>query len=288
MTLAAARQPGAFGRRLRAAVAAHGPLCVGIDPSRELLEAWGLDDDASGVEAFARRCIETVRGAVPAVKLNAAFFERHGPDGMAVLARALRDARQAGLIAIADAKRSDIGNTMVQYAQAWLSEAGPFGSDALTVVPYFGIEAFDPLVELAEANGRGIFVVVRSSNPGGRLVQTSVVEVSRDAQHTDPGSTSLEELLLDELSRRSNALGAVIGVLAGGHPLRLPSDGFYLAPGVGAQGATPGDLARAFADAPSNAVLVNLSRSLLRAGPDPGALRAALQRAHDEIAPALR
>ena len=109
-----------FGARVAAAVARTGPLCAGIDPSPELLGAWGLSDDGAGLRQFGLRCVEAFAGVVPVVKPQVAFFERRGSAGVAALETLLEEARTAGLLVIADAKRGDIGSTMEAYARAWL------------------------------------------------------------------------------------------------------------------------------------------------------------------------
>src|SRR5665213_1191033 len=101
-----------FGAKVATAVARTGPLCAGIDPSGELLRAWGLSDDAAGLRQFGLRCIEAFAGVVPVVKPQVAFFERCGSAGLAALESVLEEARSAGLLVIADAKRGDIGSTM--------------------------------------------------------------------------------------------------------------------------------------------------------------------------------
>ena len=137
-------------------MAATGPLCAGIDPSPALLEQWGLPDSADGLRTFGLRCVEAFAGAVPVVKPQVAFFERHGSAGLAALESVLAAARQAGLLVIADAKRGDIGTTMDAYASAWLDPDSPLCADAVTVHPYLGIGALRPAFDLAAAAGRGV------------------------------------------------------------------------------------------------------------------------------------
>src|SRR3954468_15725552 len=114
--------PGSFGERLRAAMDRCGQLCVGIDPHPGLLAAWGLNDDAAGLERFSLTVLEAVGEQVAALKPQVALFERHGSRGLAVLERVLAEAAAAPVLAIADAKRGDIGSTMAAYADAWLRD----------------------------------------------------------------------------------------------------------------------------------------------------------------------
>ena len=159
------------GRRLAAAMAAAGPLCLGIDPHPSLLQAWGLPDTAAGLESFGLTALEAAAGdgaaRVAAVKPQVALFERHGSAGLAVLERLLAEARDAGVLTIADAKRGDIGSTMDGYAAAWLDDASPLAADAVTLSPYLGYGTLTASIERAAAAGRGVFVLARTSNPEG-------------------------------------------------------------------------------------------------------------------------
>src|SRR6201996_2516195 len=197
-----------FGDRVAAAVAATGPLCAGIDPSSALLAAWGLRDDASGLRAFCTACVEGFADAVSVVKPQVAFFERHGSAGMAELERLIAEATAAGLIVIADAKRGDIDSTAAAYADAWLGDGSPLAGDAVTVHPYLGLGALAPLVHLAAANGRGVLVVARSSNPEGRGLQQALTA----------GGSAVEDMLLAEiagLNRSPEVLAGTVGAVVG-------------------------------------------------------------------------
>jgi orotidine-5'-phosphate decarboxylase len=276
-----------FGRRVIQAVARHGPLCAGIDPSADLLARWGLADDATGLRVFVDRCVEAFDGEVGVIKPQVAFFERHGAAGMAVFEHLRAVAADAGLFLIADAKRADIGNTMEAYAEAWLGPASPFRGDAVTAVAYLGLGTLEPFFELARTQGRGVIVVVRSSNPDGRLLQTARTEHGR--------GPAAEDALLAEISRRngpdglaSASVGAVVGATTDASEFPLARmGGPILAPGVGAQGATAADVKRRFGDCPPGSVLPSASRSLLEAGPDVGALADAARRLQAEMVDAL-
>ena len=262
-----------FGVRVAEAVGSLGPLCVGVDPSGTLLGEWGLPDDASGLREFASRCLEAFAGAVPVLKPQVAFFERHGAAGIGVLQELL-----------ADAKRGDIDSTSAAYADAWLGDGSPLAADAVTVNPYLGLGALRPMTTLAVATGRGVVVVVRSSNPEGRLVQEA----------TTATGESVEDALLAEVAALNAAEGAAVGsvgVVIGATLEPSAFDlsglgGIVLAPGVGAQGAGPGDVARLFGGCPEGTVLPNVSRSVLAHGPDVAGLRAAAVQARDGIAAA--
>ena len=271
-----------FGDRVAAAVRATGPLCAGIDPSASLLASWGLTDDATGLGAFCRTCVEAFAGAVPVIKPQVAFFERHGSSGMAQLERLVADATAAGLIVIADAKRGDIDSTAEAYADAWLGDTSPLAVDAVTAHPYLGLGALAPLVRLAARNGRGVLVVARSSNPEGRGLQQAV---------TSTGA-AVEDMLLAEVAALNGSpevpagtVGAVIGATLEPSNFALSQlGGVILAPGLGAQGAGPADVAKRFAGCRPGSVLPSSSRGLLSAGPDPVALRRSAQSLARELA----
>ena len=274
-----------FGDRVAVAVDRLGPLCAGIDPSADLLAAWGLTDDVSGLRSFCRICVEAFGGVVPVIKPQVAFFERHGSAGLAELERLLVDARDAGLLVLADAKRGDIDSTAAAYADAWLGRGSPLAADAVTVHPYLGLAALAPLIALAARNGRGVIVVTRSSNPEGRPLQEAVTR----------SGVSVEESLLAEIAAwnrsegiPSGTVGAVVGATLprSVFPLSLLG-GVILAPGLGAQGASTNDVAERFAGCGPGSVIASTSRSLLRAGPDPADLAQAAADLAKELAAVL-
>nr|WP_206037531.1 orotidine-5'-phosphate decarboxylase [Rhodococcus sp. HNM0569] len=265
---------------MRAAVAARGRLCVGIDPHPTLLERWGLPVSAAGVDAFARTCVEAFAGEVAVVKPQVAFFEAYGSAGYAALERAFAALRDAGILVVADAKRGDIGSTMAAYADAWLGETSPLRADAVTVSPYLGFGALEPALDAATASGGGVFVLARTSNPEGAGLQTARVE---------SGRTTAQEVV-DAAAARNEAQRDLAGLVVGatrGHGLDLSNfTGPILAPGLGAQGATPADLASVF-EGDRKLLLPNASRSVLHAGPEVGALRDAAATLRDEVETAL-
>jgi orotidine-5'-phosphate decarboxylase len=254
-----------------------GSLCAGIDPNVKMLERWGLPDSAEGARAFALAHLDALAGQVAIMKPNVAFFEQYGSAGLAALETFVSVARSAGVLTLLDAKRGDIASTNEAYARAWVTRDSPLAGDAVTVSPLLGIGALAPMIDAAEAHGRGVFIVVRTSNPEGREVQLS----------RRPDGRTLEATLLEDATRRGDAVGAVIGLRAGANPLSLPEDSFYLAPGVGSQGAGWADLTAQFAGMASTPVVVNLSRSLASAGPDPRALADTAARAQEQIARGL-
>jgi orotidine-5'-phosphate decarboxylase len=260
-----------FAARFAAAASRWGPLVWGLDPSGALLETWGVGDCADGLDRFADVMLEAAVGTVGLVKPQSAFYERHGWRGIRTLQRLLADARSAGLLAILDVKRGDVGTTNDAYAQAFLGTGAPLQADAVTVHPYLGLAAMDAFVSRAHEAGACLLVVTRSSNPEGRAIQAARGDCGR----------SVEEALLRDIGALNATLapggigpiGAVVGPAHLEPSLDLPAArALFLAPGVGAQGATCADVARTFAACPDR-VMPSASRSLLSAGPDASALR---------------
>src|SRR5882757_8832282 len=159
-----------FGERLADALAAKGPLCVGVDPHGELLTAWGLPDTIDGLHAFTRTVVDALAGRVAVVKPQSAFFERFGSRGIANLESTIRQFREAGTLILLDVKRGDIGSTMAAYASAYLDPSSPIYADAITVSPFLGFGSLRPALDLAAANGGGVFVLAMTSNPEGASV----------------------------------------------------------------------------------------------------------------------
>jgi orotidine-5'-phosphate decarboxylase len=275
-----------FGARLAEAVAAHGPLCAGIDPHAPLLADWGLPDDADGLESFGRTVVQALAGHVACVKPQVAFFERHGSRGVAALERVIADARDAGLLTIVDAKRGDIGSTMDGYAQAFVGDS-PLAGDAVTVSPYLGFGSLRPVLDLAAAHGRGVFVLALTSNPEGASVQHAVGTDGRSVARAVAEAAAVE----NSGARPFGDVGLVVGATVGSAVADLGIDldavnGPLLAPGVGAQGATAQDLQRVFGSA-RRLVLAASSREILRAGPSLAAVREAALRSADAVRTAL-
>jgi orotidine-5'-phosphate decarboxylase len=272
-----------FGKRLHDATGKRGPLCVGIDPHPGLLTRWGLTDDVAGLERFARTVVEALADRVAVVKPQSAFFERFGSRGIGILESTIRQLREAGALVLLDVKRGDIGSTMAAYASAYLDPSSSLRADAITVSPYLGVGSLQPAFDLAAANGAGVFVLALTSNPEGASVQHAVASDGRTVAQT----------VIDEISQVNAGaqplgnLGLVVGATIGrtGHDLSQVN-GPLLAPGLGAQGATPSDLRSVFGESLRN-VLPSYSREVLNAGPSVSALRDAAERAVDECRAAL-
>ncbi|MBM4392033.1 MAG: orotidine-5'-phosphate decarboxylase [Deltaproteobacteria bacterium] len=225
-----------FSERLSAAVrAADSCLCIGIDPWLDRLPGRADSTDTVAlVAAFARAVVLAAEGQVPAVKPQFAFFEQLGPPGMAVLADTCKLARERGLVVIGDAKRGDIGSTASAYASATLSPGAPFPCDALTVSPFLGPDTLDPFLEAADRHQRGLFVLLRTSNPGSHRWQGAIRDdiagwIEAENQRRGPGL---------------GPVGAVVGATKRDdlQSLRDQMPGtWFLVPGFGAQGASAAD-----------------------------------------------
>jgi orotidine-5'-phosphate decarboxylase len=268
-----------FADRLAAAVHSKGnSVCVGLDPRWESLpevirrryDNGSLRAVAQAFEDFCTRVLDIVAPLVAVLKPQSAFFEACGPDGLAVLQRLLTRARQQGLITILDSKRNDIAATATAYADAAFAGVTAGGqlhsvwdADALTVNPYLGRDAIEPFLQSARRSGRGVFVLVRTSNPGAGQFQDLRCEGKPLFRHVAAavGSWSRENLGRCGFGD----VGAVVGAT---HPEELAvvrrdlPEAIFLVPGFGAQGATASDTAAAFRDDGLGAV-VNSSRGIL-------------------------
>ncbi|MFR9750195.1 orotidine-5'-phosphate decarboxylase [Nocardia sp. 004] len=267
-----------FGSRLRHAMRHFGPVCVGIDPHPELLRSWGLTEDAEGLERFAEICVEAFDGRVALVKPQVAFFEAYGCGGIAVLERTIEVLRASGTLVLADAKRGDIGSTMAAYARTWLAD-GPLGSDAVTVSPYLGFGALAPALDLAEAEHRGVFVLAATSNPEGALVQRAVAADGRTV-----AQTMVDEAAARNAGAQFGSVGVVVGATLTEAPDLSALNGPILMPGVGAQGGAPETVRDLVPESVLRNVVPNVSREVLREGPDIPALRARVHAMQDAFA----
>lgn len=258
-----------FGSRLHHAMGKRGPLCVGIDPHPGLLQAWGLPDTPEGVRIFSTTVTQALAGQVAAVKPQAAFYERHGHQGMKILEEVIDQCQKSDLLCIVDAKRGDIGSTMDGYADAYLTEGSAFAGDAVTLSPFLGVGSLRASVERALENDRGVFILALTSNPDGPDVQHSTndagvsvaAQVARFAQSFNATTT-------DPLGSVGLVVGATIGSAASKLGINLEDvNGPLLAPGIGAQGGKVTDLPVTFGKAVKN-VVVSSSREILSAGPE--------------------
>jgi orotidine-5'-phosphate decarboxylase len=273
-----------FAVRLHSLAVARSPLCIGIDPSTELLQGWGLPMSAAGVGRFCAIVMEAAGDRVAVVKPQAAFFERFGPEGMRELQSIVGTIREHGALSLIDCKRNDIGHSLAAYGEAMLGKESPFGGDAMTVSAYFGFGALAPVLARAVATGSGVFVVVRSSNPEGAALQDARLADGRTVADSVADDITAFNASLDASGGEAiGPVGAVMGATAEGEAAatlaRLPRS-FLLAPGIGAQGATFASMAVSFGAAARRA-LPAISRGILAQGPSVAALREAIERARE-------
>lgn len=244
-----------FASRLATAIRGSGtPACIGLDPRHEslppALRAADIPpaDTAALAAVFARFCrdvIDVVAPLVPIVKPQLACFEALGPHGMTALADVIAHARSRHLLVLADGKRGDIGSTAEAYAAGWL--AGPWAADALTVNPYLGLDALEPFVKTAEERHAGLFVLVKTSNPGSGDFQDLRCDGRTTYEHIAAG---VEQLAIRTAGdARYGAVGAVVGAT---WPRQLDElraampHTWILVPGFGRQGGRAADVRAAF------------------------------------------
>lgn len=261
-----------FTDQLAAAVRRTGnAVCVGLDPRWEQLP-WpittGREAEPNGhAEAYLDFCcgvIDVVAPLVPVVKPQMAFFEELGPSGMTALAEVIRYAQERGLLVILDGKRNDIGSTAEAYARGLLGRGvSPWGADCLTVSPYLGEDSLTPFVDVARERNAGLFVLVKTSNPGGGMLQDLVANDQTVYRHV----AALVEKFSAETAGESGygLAGAVVGAT---YPEQLAElraampHTWFLVPGFGSQGGAAKDVAPAF-DANRSGAVINNSRGII-------------------------
>ncbi|MFO0011735.1 MAG: orotidine-5'-phosphate decarboxylase [Planctomycetota bacterium] len=267
-----------FGDRLaRAVLGKKNPVCVGLDPRIASLppalrprDPSDLAQAAGAYEQFCLHILDAVSDLVPVVKPQAAFFEELGPEGMRALERIVREATQRGVLVIMDAKRGDIGTTATAYANALLGSGprgtttySPFGADALTVNPFLGIDTLEPFVQRCDATGGGLFVLVKTSNPGSAFLQ----DIQSDGTSvSERVATQVERLSLERIgSFGYGSIGAVVGATypeqLAAMRARMPS-AWILVPGYGAQGGAAADVRHGM-DARGLGAVINSSRGII-------------------------
>lgn len=259
-----------FADRLVSAIIRKGtPALVGLDPRAQslppgMLASQSPHDIAAAYQKFCCEVIDVVAPLVAAIKPQAAFFEQLGPAGCTALAEVIRYGAAKQLLVIVDGKRNDIGTTAAAYADAYLGpgDSSPWGGDALTVSPYLGDDSITPFLSTAQARGAGIFVLVKTSNPGGGRFQDLVADGLPLYRHV---ARFVEELA--DQSKGATGYGSVGAVAGATYPEQLAELRFamphtwLLIPGYGAQGGTAADCAAAFDDAGLGAI-VNSSRGI--------------------------
>lgn len=269
-----------FGDRLAEAVRRVGnPVVVGLDPRwqelpdpikamvGQLADGPAAAQQGRAIAAsyvlFCRDVIDVIATKVAAVKPQVAFFEQLGPAGMVALGDVIRHAHARGLLVIVDAKRHDIGSTAEAYADGWLGPESPWGGDALTIGPYLGDDSLAPFVTAAEVRDAGLFVLVKTSNPGGGQFQ----DLQADGQPVYRHVAAHVEKLATQSAGESGygSVGAVVGAT---YPAQLAElraampHAWILVPGYGSQGGTARDVKPAF-DQHGLGAVINNSRAII-------------------------
>ena len=246
--------------------AAKTSLCVGLDPRWARIPASMRDDDVEAtLTRFCLGVVERTTAYAACWKPQVAFFEMHGLAGLRAFSTVCKTIRARGGLVICDAKRGDIGSTAEAYAQAFLTPGGDFEADALTLNPYLGRDALAPFVEAAHRHGKGLYVLVRTSNPGAADLQEQRLASGGPVFEA---TAALIRGLGDTYRAPKTGLstvGAVVGATSPAAAARLRTllpDTPFLVPGFGAQGATAADVAPAFRTDGGGAI-VNASRSII-------------------------
>jgi orotidine-5'-phosphate decarboxylase len=261
-----------FSDQLAAAVTKRRtPAVVGLDPRWDNLPEGfrrssdaSINDRASAYADFCHGIIDVVADLVPAVKPQAAFFEELGPAGMIVLADVIRYAQSKGLLVILDAKRGDIGSTAEAYARGLLGRnQSTWGADALTINPYLGGDSLEPFVQVARERDAGLFVLVKTSNPGGRMMQDLKADGHPVYRHV---ADHVEKLAQSDCGKCGyGSVGAVVGATYPDQLAELRATmphAWLLVPGFGSQGGTAKDVAGAF-DKNGLGAIINNSRGII-------------------------
>ncbi|MFM1994197.1 MAG: orotidine-5-phosphate decarboxylase [Actinomycetota bacterium] len=250
-----------FAKKLESAVTEFGSLCVGIDPSESTLSDWGIPDTAEGARDFGYAIISACEQRVGIIKPQVAFFERFGSSGLFALEEVLAAARESNLLVISDAKRGDIGSTMLGYAQAWFGDDSPLRSDALTLSPYLGPSSLLETIDAARDVQAGVFLLAATSNPEAHELQKSklgsltnagrVLRFARENSHGDVGvvigaTVNLAEFGIESVSEDD---------------VKIP----ILAPGFGVQGAQLSQVKDLFGRSHKR-VIASVSRAISQGG----------------------
>ncbi len=254
------------------------PICVGLDTRLEYLPKkltgkYNVESLIGACEAiydFNRQLIDEICDIVPSIKIQNAYYEMYGVEGIKIYKKTIDYAKEAGLVVIADVKRGDIGSTSEAYAMAHIGETpliggAPFDSDFMTVNPYFGTDGVAPFAKACNNYDKGLFVLVKTSNPSSCEIQDL---------KTEDGSLVYEktaQLVIDwgkdsiDSEYGYNLIGAVVGATHKEEGIKLRKmmkNTFFLIPGYGAQGAAADDVAGMFDDN-GNGGIVNSSRGII-------------------------
>ena len=260
----------------------HGPLCLGLDPSKQLLEKWSLPLSIHGLKEFTKIVFNATEDLIGIIKPQFAFYEQFGPEGLQILKDTIKKAHKRNMLVIADCKRGDISSSLIAYVHTILGPESFYQADAMTVLPYMGIDAFNEAFDYAHKQQSQIFVVAQSSNPEGVELQNA---------KTSKQSTVIETILqtIQNYNKAKDSIGPVGSVIgatirSGDIPLNLNllNNQLMLVPGMGAQGANWQNIKQKLPNL-HHQVIPTCSRSILQAGPEPKQLQQAIIKIKKEI-----
>ena len=278
-----------FADRLNMAINSRkNPCVVGLDPRLDLipdfimneLESKTVEEKIiSALTQFHILILDTIKDLIPAVKPQIAFYEQYGIPGLIAFQNTISAAKERGLLVIVDAKRNDIGSTAEAYANAFLGQSDIFGFkkflfdvDALTVNPYLGGETLVPFIKVCKEFGKGIFVLVKTSNPGSGDIQDKIVSQTNNKVYIDVAKLT-NKLGNDVIGKDGySSIGAVVGATypgAASELRKIMKNNIFLVPGYGAQGATGKDIVNCF-DNSGKGAIINASRSITFSGYNKG------------------
>jgi orotidine-5'-phosphate decarboxylase len=269
-----------FAARLQQKIVEHSPLCVGVDPSAALLKSCDLPNTPEGAFEFGKRVLEAADFRISLLKPQSAFFERFGSAGLKAVEELTTLARSREVLVLLDGKRGDIDTTGAAYAEGYFSATTTLRVDAVTTHVYLGLAALDPFLDIAVRAEGGVFVVVRSSNPEGRELQTA-----RMANGETVAQNLCREITLRNRKQGEGLqyIGAVVGATCddAAETVDALPQSFILAPGVGAQGATIQDVLKRMPSARGR-VLPNVSRAILANGGSVADIRTTIRGLQDQ------
>lgn len=245
------------------------PFCLGIDPTEELIKDWGLSFDIMGLKKMCKIITEaTSKHQLAIVKPQSAYFERFGPEGMAVLQDLVKTFHQQETLVLLDAKKADIDSTTSAYAKAYLGKESPYNFDAITATAFMGFEALMPLLEYAKKQNCAVFIVIRSSNHEGTTIQNALI--NNQLSIADYLSQKIHDFNLSS-NQNPGPIAAVMGATLKPEEIQkiIPklNNCLILTPGIGHQGATFEDLKTNYQPVINNLIPTS-SRAVLAKGPN--------------------
>ena len=271
-----------FSERLTSAMQEKNTrLCVGLDPRLELLPSFllesaqkkygdGIDSAAKALIDFDRAVIDAVSEHVAAIKFQSAFYEQYGPAGMQALLEGIQYAKSKNIVVILDAKRGDIDSTALAYASAFLGrtvifgkEHGMYDVDSLTINPFLGTDTIKPFLSTAEKYKKGVFILVKTSNPGSSDFQGVIGDGNSVSERIASFIHEQGRLSLD--SNGYSSIGAVVGATFANDAIvlrQMMPHSIFLVPGIGAQGGSIENI-KHFFDSAGFGALINSSRSVV-------------------------